>query len=54
VDIHHPAWQLQPAEAEFSVNSMVESAGLQLPAIPPLLHYARRQDVVTWAPITLA
>jgi uncharacterized protein len=50
VDIHHGPWQLHPAEADISVNSMVDAAGLRLPAMAPLLHYARRLDVVTWSP----
>jgi uncharacterized protein YqjF (DUF2071 family) len=31
-EIHHPPWRLQAAEAEFARNSMVEAAGLALPA----------------------
>jgi uncharacterized protein len=49
-EIHHPAWQLQAAEAEFEKNTMIEAAGLPTPAGNPLLHFARRQDMVTWAP----
>lgn len=49
-DIHHPVWRLQAAEAEFTKNSMAEAAGLVLPAEMPLLHFARRQDMVAWAP----
>jgi uncharacterized protein YqjF (DUF2071 family) len=49
-EIHHPAWQLQAAEAEFEKNTMMEAAGLPLPAGKPLLHFARRQDMVAWAP----
>lgn len=48
LEIHHPPWNLQPAEAEFTVNTMVEAARLARPAAPPLLHFSRRQDVVTW------
>jgi hypothetical protein len=50
VEIHHAPWQLQSAEAELSVNTMVDAAGLRLPSMAPLLHYARRQDVLTWSP----
>jgi len=49
-EIHHPAWRLQLAEAEFARNSMAEAAGLTLPKHAPLLHFARRQDMVAWAP----
>jgi uncharacterized protein len=47
-EIHHPAWQLQSAEAQFTKNSMAEAARLALPAEMPLLHFARRQDMVAW------
>jgi uncharacterized protein YqjF (DUF2071 family) len=50
-DVHHPSWKLQLAEAEFMQNSMAEAAGLALPSQPPLLHFARRQDMVAWAPL---
>lgn len=49
-EIHHPPWLLRAAEATFTRNSMTEAAGLALPAGPPLLHFARRQDMVAWAP----
>jgi uncharacterized protein len=49
-DIHHPPWDLQPARAELAENTMTAAAGVPLPAREPLLHYARRQDVVIWAP----
>lgn len=49
-EIHHLPWQLQAAEAEFSENRMAEAAGVLLPARPPLLHFAKRQDVVVWWP----
>jgi uncharacterized protein YqjF (DUF2071 family) len=47
-DIHHPAWQLQPAAATIHHNTMTAPFGIELPAAPPLLHYAQRQDVVIW------
>jgi uncharacterized protein len=49
-EIHHPPWLLQEAEAQITNNSMAEAAGLRLPAELPLLHFARRQDMVAWAP----
>jgi uncharacterized protein len=49
VDIHHPPWPLQPAEAVIGVNTMAEAVGLRLPDIPPRLHYSKRQDIVGWA-----
>jgi len=48
-EIRHPPWQLQRAEAELAHNSMAESLGVALVS-RPLLHFARRQDVLVWAP----
>ena len=50
LDIHHPPWQLQPAEATLTVNTMADAAGVRLPDVAPLLHFARRQDAVAWLP----
>jgi len=50
-EIHHPPWPLQPAALQISVNTMANAAGIQLPSTAPLLHFARRQDVVVW-PLT--
>jgi uncharacterized protein len=47
-EIHHEPWPLQDAEGEFSVNSMAASAGIQLPGIQPLLHFAKRLEVLIW------
>ena len=46
-DIHHPPWPLQPATAELSRNTMTAQIGVDL-AGDPLLHFARRQDVLMW------
>jgi uncharacterized protein YqjF (DUF2071 family) len=51
LEIHHPPWPLQPAEAEIEVNTMADAAGIRLPDVRPLLHFARRQDMVAW-PLT--
>ena len=48
VDIHHPPWRLQLAEAAIEANTMAEAAGIRLPTLAPLLHFSRRQDVVAW------
>ncbi len=48
LEIHHPPWLLQTAEAEVTVNSMADAAGIRLPSVAPALHFAKRQDVVTW------
>ena len=47
VEIHHPPWPLQPAEAAVELNTMAPG-DLSLPAEGPLLHFARVQDVVIW------
>jgi hypothetical protein len=48
VDIHHPRWPLQPAEAAIEVNTMADAAGIHLPSKAPLLHFSKRQDMVAW------
>jgi uncharacterized protein YqjF (DUF2071 family) len=50
VDVHHPRWRLQPAEATFERNTMADAVGIRLAARAPLLHFARRQDAVAWLP----
>lgn len=50
LQIQHPPWQLQPVEARIGVNTVAEPLGLTLPPSPPLLHYARRQDMVAYLP----
>jgi hypothetical protein len=47
-EIHHLPWPLQPADADFRLNTMTQAAGLRLPDAPPLLHFARRIDVAIW------
>jgi uncharacterized protein YqjF (DUF2071 family) len=47
-DIHHPPWPLQAADAHFELNTMAQPYGLELDRPAPLLHFARRQDVVIW------
>jgi uncharacterized protein len=53
LEIHHPPWQLQPAEGTFVRNAMADVNGLRLPDRPPLLHFAKRQDMVAWLPARL-
>ena len=48
LEIHHPPWPLQPADARITENTMADAAGLPLPPSGPLLHYASRQDMVAW------
>jgi len=48
LEIHHPPWPLQRAEATFEVLEMTEQSGMTLPDQRPLLHFAKRQDVVAF------
>jgi uncharacterized protein len=52
--IHHEPWKLQTAEAQLSRNTMAEAAGIGLPGNAPLLYFAKRQDMVAWAPQRIA
>jgi uncharacterized protein YqjF (DUF2071 family) len=54
VQIHHDQWPLQPAEASIARNDLPSPHGLALPDVPPLLHFARRLDLVTWPPERVA
>lgn len=47
-EIHHQQWPLQRAEAELEVNTMAAAADISLPAIPPLLLFARKLTVLIW------
>lgn len=53
-EIHHRPWTLQLAEAQFLCNSMAHAAGLPAPSNSPILHFAKRQDTVAWAPQRIA
>jgi uncharacterized protein len=47
-DIHHIPWQLQPAEAQVRMNTMMQPVGIELPDSKPVSHFARYQEVVAW------
>lgn len=47
-EIHHMPWPLQDAHAEIEINTMAAAAGFTLPQTRPLLHFARRLDVLIW------
>jgi len=47
-EIHHAPWPLQNAWAEIELNGMAAAAEIELPAVAPLLHFARRLDVLIW------
>jgi uncharacterized protein YqjF (DUF2071 family) len=54
LEIHHRPWSLQPAHAAITTNTMAQASRLTLDDGPALLHFARRQDVVVWAPSSLS
>ena len=47
-EIHHRQWPLQDAEAEIVCNTMAQAAGIELPPVPPLLHFSRKLEVLVW------
>jgi uncharacterized protein YqjF (DUF2071 family) len=47
-EIHHKPWPLQDAEAEFETNTVSAADGIELPDIKPLLHFARKLEVLIW------
>ena len=47
-EIHHQQWPLQDAEAEISENTMASAAGITLPDTAPLLHFAKKLEVLIW------
>ena len=49
LEILHPPWPLQSAQADIAENTMTQWVGIDLSG-PPLLHFSRRQDVVCWGP----
>jgi uncharacterized protein YqjF (DUF2071 family) len=49
LEIHHQPWPLQGASAEISCNELLAPHSLEVSG-PPLLHFARRLDVVMWSP----
>jgi uncharacterized protein YqjF (DUF2071 family) len=48
--IHHLPWPLQDAQAEITVNTMTQPAGITLPDSKPLLHFSRFLEVLIWWP----
>jgi len=49
VEIHHLPWPLQPAEAEFQVNTMAQANRLALSPGPPVLQFAKELVVYVFA-----
>ena len=48
LNIHHWPWPLQAAHADFVINRVAQPQGIELPDTAPLLHFARRLDVIGW------
>jgi uncharacterized protein YqjF (DUF2071 family) len=53
-EVHHQLWPLQPAEAEVRTLAMTQQIGLKPPDTEPILHFARRLDVLAWLPRRIA
>ena len=54
LEIHHRPWSLQLARATIAINTMAAASHLTIDGSPSLLHFARRQDAVAWAPSRLS
>lgn len=50
LDIHHKPWALQQGEIVLRTNTMIDPTGVRLPDMAPLVHFAKRQDMVAWGP----
>jgi uncharacterized protein YqjF (DUF2071 family) len=48
LEIHHPQWPLQPADARIALNRVAQPQGIELPDAAPILHFSRRIDVIGW------
>jgi uncharacterized protein YqjF (DUF2071 family) len=47
-EVHHAPWPLQSAEASIEQNTLFDFHGLHVEG-PPVLHFAKRLDVVVWS-----
>ena len=47
-EIHHLPWPLQDARAHIEINTMASISGISLPATTPLMHFAKKLDVLVW------
>lgn len=49
--IHHAPWALEPAQCDLEVCEMTGGLGFDLPVWDrPLLHFARKLEVIAWLP----
>ncbi len=53
-EIQHAPWPLQSAEVELESESLARAAGITLPGIAPLAHFAKRLEVCVWRPERLS
>jgi uncharacterized protein YqjF (DUF2071 family) len=53
-EVHHAPWPLQRAEAHLLTNTVSAAGGLPVAGPPPLLHFARRVDVLVWDGVRIA
>ena len=49
-EILHEPWPLQAGEVEIERSTMLQALGLAQPKERPVVHFARRLDVVAWRP----
>jgi uncharacterized protein YqjF (DUF2071 family) len=47
-DIHHVPWPLQDASVKIEENTVAEAAGIQVPAAPSAVAFARELKVLLW------
>jgi hypothetical protein len=52
-EVHHQPWPLQAAQGEIIRNDLLLPHGIEFSG-QPLLHFARRLDVVVWSPRRVA
>lgn len=48
-EVHHPRWELCPADADIAVNTMFQWLNLDLPDEPLLLHYVDAIHTLGWS-----
>ena len=47
-EVHHAPWPLQRGEVIIETNTMFTPAGIAVGSAEPLVHFAKRLDVVVW------
>jgi uncharacterized protein YqjF (DUF2071 family) len=50
LEIQHLPWPLQRASLEIEENTVASAQGIPIDGPPPLVHFSRRIDVITWTP----